>query len=69
MSKIKAAEFRFNKDPKRPDDVHLAVRDTKGRLWQRYSTMPIGVWGEIPLPDEPKPAINRRRKRSSKPPL
>ncbi len=60
--KVRAAEFCFNKDPKRPGEVHLAMRDTKGRLWQRYSTMPEGVWGEIVLPIEPHPVLPRRRK-------
>jgi hypothetical protein len=63
--KVRAAEFCFNRDPQRPNEVHLAMRDTKGRLWQRYSTMAEGVWGAIILPDEPP--VEPRRARVAKP--
>lgn len=32
---------------------HVAIVDTKGRAWERTSDMPLGVWGQIDLPDEP----------------
>jgi hypothetical protein len=69
MSKIKAKAIAFNKDPRKPEVVHVAAVDSRGRIWERYSDMPEGVWGEIPLPDEPNPAENRRRKRASKRPV
>ena len=71
MPKIKVKAIAFNRDPRHPDDVHVAAVDSKGRIWERYSTMPLGVWGEIPLPDEPEtasaPGSKRRKPRDSKP--
>lgn len=37
------------------------VSDRKGRLWERNDRMPLGEWGAVELPDEPRP--KRRRKR------
>ena len=68
MSKIKAKSLSFNKDPRKPEVVHLAITDSEGRVWERYSDMPSGVWGEIPLPDEPDAhRVKTRRRRVTKP--
>lgn len=38
--------------------------DAKGRVWERFSDMPPGVWGQIDPPDEPAQESKRRpRKR------
>lgn len=67
MAQVKAAQVLFNRDPLHEDEVHMILRDTKGRLWERFTKMRIGDWGRIPLPDEPEPAENHRARRVSKP--
>ena len=32
---------------------HIAVVDAEGRLWERFSDMPPGQWGEVERPDAP----------------
>lgn len=63
--KIKAAHVAIALIPApagsmQPETLIMAT-DTKGRVWERASGMNPGVWGELELPDEPRP--KRRRKR------
>ena len=39
----------------------IVAVDDKGRAWQRFADMELGEWGQIVLPDEPRP--KRRKKR------
>ena len=68
-TKVKAVHVAFNRDPNRPGASHIAIVDTKKRLWERFSDMPHGEWSEVPLPDEPakpRPRVVQHR-RVSKP--
>jgi hypothetical protein len=55
MKPIKAVAVAVHYD-------HIVVVDDKRRVWQRYADMKVGEWGQIPLPEEPRPK-QRRRKR------
>lgn len=41
--------------------TRIAVVTDKGAVIERDESMPVGEWGEVPLPPEPR---QKRRKRS-----
>lgn len=43
-----------------PPVSHIVGVDTRKRVWERYSDMPSGVWGEIEAPNEPTETKRRR---------
>lgn len=51
--KVRARQIAIN-------DGRLAVVDSKGRVWERHTDMPVGEWGSVTLPNEP--TIRQRRK-------
>lgn len=57
MKSIKVADFRV-------EGKRVVVKDSRGRLWERFGDMPSGQWGQIELPAEPDEA--RAGKRSKK---
>jgi hypothetical protein len=63
--KIKVAHVTVIVAPPQPGSMQpetlVWATDTKGRVWERASGMDPGVWGELELPNEPRP--KRRRKR------
>ena len=42
--------------------TRIAVVTDKGAVIERDESMPVGEWGDVPLPSEPAPK-KRRRKR------
>lgn len=43
---------------------HLTAVDTDGRIWERFSDMPSGEWGQVEPPIDPGQASKRRVRKS-----
>lgn len=52
---VKVTDFRI-------EGKRIVIKDTKRRLWERYDDMPVGTWGNIVLPVEPKEKPRRQLK-------
>lgn len=54
-------ESRVGRNGKRLS--HIVAVDARGRLFERFSDMDPGTWGQIDPPDEPVPSRQKLRKR------